>query len=346
MRTRLEVTKSSDSFEGALEHFCLRHDSAPPPPLEAHQVEVEVKACCINYPDLMQTTNSYQHKQRFPYTPGLELSGVVVRTGSNCALQVGTRVMAMNSQGGLSSHLVLDENQCFKMPEQLTFAQGAAFCIGYQTAYHCLVERAQLQTDDVVLVNGATGGMGLAAAQLAKQVFGCTVIATGGSDEKLEVVARASGADHVINYSTDKDFSKTVKDVTGGKGVTVVFDSVGGHVFDQGLRSTAFGARVLVVGFTSGERPKIPANYVLIKCLTVLGCRAGEVVVRAKDGENLIQAPRWARLLHFASKGWLQPHVCAELPFTEAGVRQAYTSLMDRKVVGRVCVVMERQSNL
>lgn len=202
--------------------------------------------------------------------------------------------------------------------------------------YHCLVERARIDCtkDNWILINGATGGMGFAAVQLAKHL-GLKVIATGGSDEKLSVVQAVTGAEHVVNYTSQPEYSAKVKQLTNGQGVDVVFDPVGGTVFEQALKSTSFGARVCVVGFTSGVHPKILANYVLIKCLTVIGCRAGEYVMR-KDSNRVEQ--RMREMLQLAEASALTPNVSALRPFTSAGVRDAFSDLLNRKVIGRVCV--------
>mmetsp|Transcript_24033 Transcript_24033/g.44585 ORF Transcript_24033/g.44585 Transcript_24033/m.44585 type:complete len:362 (+) Transcript_24033:1-1086(+) len=311
--------------------------------LGAHDVEIRVMACCVNYPDLMQTSGTYQHKRSFPYTPGLEVAGVVMAVGSACSgFVVGDAVLAWSREGGMASTIRVPCESCLAVPRGLTFAQAAAFRTGYETAYHGLVERANVQRDEVVLVNGATGGMGFAAVQLAK-ALGCKVLATGGSDEKLHVVKQVAGADATFNYTTEPDFSKKVKRATGGRGVDVVFDSVGGSVFDNGLRSTAFGARVLIVGFTSGARPKIPSNYVLIKCLTVLGCRAGEMPAREPDGINTIIKPRLNHLSSLAKNGLLCPHISHRFPFSTQGVQQAFRTLLQRKVVGRVVVLVDEE---
>jgi len=349
MWRRAIVASPSESFEETLEKISVEPVGEDVPGLEIGEVEVEVKSCCINYPDLLQTTNGYQHKQMFPYTPGLEFAGVVMRVGPNVdpdRVQVGAKVMCMNRLGGLSSHVIVNFTQCVPMPDGLSFAEGASFRMGYETAFHCLVERAGISSSDIVLVNGGTGGMGLAAVQLAKKVFTATVIATGGSDEKLNIVKEVGGADYVINYNEDENFADRVKQFTNGKGATIVFDTVGGRVFEQGIKSTAFGARVLVVGFTSGSRPMIPANYVLIKCLTIMGCRAGEVIMRTPDGVNKIAGPRQARLFHFAKQGYLKPHIWKEFPFSTEGVQDAFRALMNRQVVGRVCVSMETNAKL
>lgn len=346
MSKRAVITKPGKSFEDALQHLEVLDDDRglESQVLQDGEVLVKVKATCINFPDLLQTTNGYQHKQEFPYTPGLEVSGVISRVGPNVRtpqLEEGVSVMIMTKGLGLASYIVVNEAQCMVMPSPLSYAEGAAYRMGYETAFHSLVERGLIQVDDVVLVSGATGGMGLAAAQLAKKVFGCTVIAAGGADDKLETVKQVSGADHVINYNKDPKFSQRVKELTNGKGATLVFDTVGGEVFQQALRSTAFGARVLIVGFTSGERPKVPTNYVLIKCLSIIGCRAGEVLLRIPDATNLISGPRRIRLTQYGNKGWLKSHVSHTFPFTTEGVRDAYRALMNRQVVGRVCVVQD-----
>ncbi|GBG33943.1 Quinone oxidoreductase-like protein 2 [Hondaea fermentalgiana] len=347
---RAVIRKPAESFEDALQHMEVADDDRglETKTLGPQEVLLNVKACCINYPDLLQTTNGYQHKQTFPYTPGLEVSGEVVRVGEGVKvdeLKPGSQVMIMCGGQGLATQLIVDAKQCVAMPPNMSFAEAAAFRIGYETAWHCLFERGNIHSDDVVLVTGATGGMGLAAVQVAKKVFGCTVIAAGGSDEKLAEVQRVGGADHIVNYNTDPQFSKTVKSLTGGNGVSLYFDTVGGEIFQQGLRSTAFAARVLIVGFTSGERPKIPANYVLIKCLAVFGCRAGEVLQRLPDAANAIAGPRRTRLNQYAERGWLKPHVSHKFPLTTEGVRGAYKALMDRQVVGRVCVICDETSS-
>lgn len=307
----------------------------------AGQVVVRVRAAALNFPDLLQLSNGYQHRQTFPYTPGLEASGVVSRCGPGCSrLRPGDRVITWAQGGAMADEMVVGEELCLRLPDNLSFAEGAAFRMAYETAYHGLVERAGISPRDVVLVNGGTGGMGFSAVQIAKRVFGCTVIATGGSSAKLEVVRRVAGADHVLDYSATPAFANEVKRLTGGKGVSLVFDTVGGAPFGAALRSTAFGARVLVVGFTSGERPRIPANYVLIKCLTVLGCRAGEMAARTPDGHNLILGPRYARLLEWARKGWLVPHISHRFPLSTDGARAAFAAMHGRKVVGRCVLLM------
>jgi NADPH2:quinone reductase len=194
---------------------------------------VDVKACAINYPDIMQTAGAHQHASAAGFVPGMEFSGVITHIGSGGAtdFQVGDSVICACGGGGLTTQAEVPVGAMQKMPTGMTFAEASGFTVGYTTAYHCLVERANVQPGEWVLVHGATGGMGLAAVHVCK-LLGARVIATGGTDAKLAVV-KAQGADHVINYTTTPKFRDAVKAVTGGGGASVVFDTVGGAVFDE-----------------------------------------------------------------------------------------------------------------
>jgi NADPH2:quinone reductase len=293
----------------------------------ALQLLVDVKACAVNYPDLMQTAGAHQHTTTTPFVPGMEFAGVISAVGEDVNdFKVGDRVMCGRGDnatgGGMSSQAVVWAVTCHLMPSHLSFAEASGFIVGYTTGYHCLVERGALKKGEWVLVHGATGGMGLAAVQMAK-IIGAKVIATGGDDQKLEIV-KAQGADHVINYNTNPNFRAAVKEFTDGKGADVVYDPVGGAVFDESMRCVNWGARLLIVGFTrysalfllsrvcslfrkfaplscalvlhyphaSGVRPSAPMNLTLIKGLTIMGCRAGEFIRRHPDGATNIAAPR------------------------------------------------------
>lgn len=310
------------------------------------EVIIKVKAACVNYPDLMNTANAHQHKQELPFTPGMEFAGEVKAVGSKVrAPSVGDRVIVNGK--GFADEVIVHHKACTVMPEALSFSQGAAFTVGYTTAYHCLIERANLQKGETVLVNGATGGMGLAAVQIARAI-GARVIGTGGADHKLDVVT-SQGAAHVLNYKSHPKFAKDVKELTNGEGVDVVYDPVGGDVLRESLSAVRWGGRVLVVGFTSGDRIPLPSNIVLIKGLTVIGCRAGEYIRRTPDGANAVYAPRMKQLWRWAHEGRLVPYISHEFPLEE--VRDAFLCVHKREVVGRVCVNMElpaghRRSNL
>lgn len=302
---------------------------------------VTMHATCVNYPDLLMLANMYQHKASFPFTPGLEWAGRVVATGSSVSnVVVGDRVMGSGG-GGLSTHLRVDCRSLTLIPERLSYSQAAGYWIGFTTAYHCLVERGQIKKGEWLLVNGGTGGMGMAAILLAKQL-GAHIICTGGTDEKLQQVSDFAGIPrkHCINYRRNETYAKAVKACTpNGRGVDLVFDPVGGAAGMEGLRSTAWGARILIVGFTSGVRQEIAANYVLIKGLTIMGCRAGEYIRRTPNGMETVGVPRRDMLMKMAANG-LVPLVCGEYSLTTDGVRDCFRDLYERRVVGRVCVVV------
>ena len=271
----------------------------------------------------------YQHKPDLPFTPGQEVAGVVTHVGEGVGnVVVGDRVQC---GGGMASTIVTSASGCWKIPDHYSFTEGATFSTGYSTAYHCLIERGELQAGETILVHGATGGMGMAAVHIAKAV-GATVLATGGSDEKLAIVA-AQGADHTICYETTPGFKGLVKELTGGKGCDVVFDPVGGAVFDESMPSCcAYGCRFLLCGFTSGIRPVAKTNHVLIKGISLMGCRAGEAIRQGQaDG-----GARQAVLRQWAAEGRLRPFVSHVVPLGE--VKEAFQMLWNREVTGRICV--------
>ena len=286
-------------------------------------------------------SNSYQHMPNFPWTPGLEWSGTIINLGEE-AHRAGWRV-GMNVTGngsGLSSVIFRDYRELMRMPEAFSYAEAAGFWVGMSTAYHVLVERANLKKNERVLVNGATGGMGMAACLLAKKI-GAHVYATGGSDLKLARVAEFAGIprEHCINYTENSNFSSFIKERTNAQGVDVVFDPVGGSAGLEGLKSTAWGARYCIVGFTSGTRQLLKSNYVLIKGLSVLGCRAGEFVRQSEDSDSL-QQHRRERLLAWAKEDGLTPLIDREYAFTTEGVQACFLDILERKVVGRAVVTM------
>lgn len=320
--------------------------SAPATPLLPHQLVVTIHSTCINYPDLLMLSNDYQHTPSFPFTPGLEWAGEITQVGSSISqYKPGDRVTGTGL--GLSTHRILDPTSTplTPIPSNLTYPQAAAFWVGFSTAYHCLVERAQLQKGQWILINGGTGGMGMAAVLLAKHL-GAHVICTGGTDVKLQQVATFAGLPlhQCINYTTHPKFAALVKGCTpNSRGVDVVFDPVGGPVGMESVRATTWGATVLVVGFTgasdAAQKQQYAANYILIKGLTVMGCRAGEYIRRTENGATAVGQPRRARLMAMAEEG-LVPLVCREYSLTTKGVRDCFGDLYERRITGRACVVM------
>ena len=218
-----------------------------------------------------------------------------------------------------------------RLPEGWSEVEGAGYRVAARTAYHSLVHRAATKKGDVVLVHGASGGVGLAAVQLAKHL-GAYVIATGGDDARLAVVKSHGGADAVVNYRAT-DFVAAVKELTSGKGANVIYDPVGGEVLEKSMRAAAYGARLLIVGFTSGGPSKIMSNHVLIKGLTILGVRAGETIARIAPelGRDYVEV-----LPKLAAQGVMRPHISHRFPMERAA--DAFRALIDRQVVGKVVI--------
>jgi NADPH2:quinone reductase len=236
--------------------------------------------------------------------------------------------------GGLAEEVNVHEGALRRKPTPLTYGQACSFRSAYLTAQVALIRRADLQAGETLLVHGAAGGVGLAAVEVGK-MLGATVIATGSSDEKLKIVEKY-GADHLINYGTDfkNGFRLKVKELTDQNGADVIYDPVGGDVFDESIRCIAWNGRLLVIGFTSGRIPQAPVNMPLIKGFSIVGVRAGEYGRRdpEKGRENIAMVDQWAE------EGKINPYVCAEIPLENA--HEALRMIQNREVVGRVVVVM------
>ena len=301
-------------------------DMEPPAP-KPGEIGVRVRAAALNFPDVLMVAGGYQLKPPLPFIPGIEACGEVVALGEGAAgHRVGDRVIFGKRFGAFAEQVTLPAADARPLPTGWSFAEGAAFAVGYKTAYHAIVQRGQLKPREVLLVHGASGGVGLAAVELGK-LIGARVIATGSDDERLETVRR-KGADFVINYR-DTPFWQSVKDVTDGHGADVIYDPVGGDVFDQSLKCIAWNGRILLIGFTSGRIATLPTNIALIKGFSVIGVRAGEAVRR--DPQVGIEYNR--ELWRMADEGRIRPHVSHVLPL-EKWV-EAMALLTDRKVVGK-----------
>lgn len=306
----------------------------------ANEVQIEVKACSVNFPDLLMIQGKYQFKPPMPFAPGSEVAGVVIDVGESVTgIAPGDRVVAGARYGGFTEAINVPAAAVKAIPGNLSFAKAASYGTAYLTAWVALTVRGDLKAGETLLVHGATGGVGLAAVDLGKHL-GARVIATGGTDEKLAVV-RARGAAHVINY-TQADgslggFREQVKMLTDGQGADVIYDPVGGNVFDESIRCINFGGRILVIGFTSGVWPQAPVNHILIKQISVIGVRAGEIGRRDPAiGERTQQ-----ELYRLLEQGH-DPYVCAGFPLEDAV--QAMRMLENRKVVGKVVVTMNGYS--
>ena len=311
----------TDDFSG------LSLKDIPIPEAGKGEVLVRVSAASVNFPDLLMSQGKYQMKPELPFTQGMECAGIVEAVGEGVTeFAPGDRVVGGNKTGAFAEHAVLPAAGLSRVPETMELAEAAAYPAAYLTAYVALVRRANLQAGETLLVHGASGGVGMAAVDVGK-LLGATVIATSASDKKLDTVL-AHGADYVINVS--QGFRDKVKTLTAGRGADVIFDPVGGDVFDESVRCIAFDGRLLVVGFTSGRIPEVKVNMPLIKGFSVVGVRAGEYGRRfpQRGKENMEAIWKWA------AEGKTRPRIHAELPLEEW--REAYRLLTDREVVGKV----------
>jgi NADPH2:quinone reductase len=294
----------------------LRFEDVQAPSAGDELVRIRVRAAAVNFFDLLQIGGTYQVKPDLPFVPGAEVSGEVEAAPRASGLKPGDRVLATVSQegmhrGGYAEITQADPEAVVKIPEAMPFVEAAAFFINYQTGWFGLHRRAHLQAGEVVLVHGGAGGVGSAAIQLAKAA-GARVIATAGSAAKV-AVCREMGADLAINYN-EEDFVAAVKQSTEGKGADVVYDPVGGDMFDRSTKCVAFEGRIVVVGFTSGRMPTVAANHVLIKNYSVVGLHWGLYRQRAPQ---LI--PRCTEtLLELYAAGKIRPHVGRQAPLSDA----------------------------
>jgi NADPH2:quinone reductase len=309
----------------------LRLETFASAPLTPGQVRVAIHAAGINFPDILMAAGEYQLKPELPFTPGVEAAGEVSEvSGGVAGVAVGDRVIVKMRHGAYADEAVVAPSQLTPLPSTFDYAEGATFLAAHGTAYHALIDRGQVQANEVLLVHGAGGGVGLAAVEMGK-MLGATVIAAASSEEKL-AVAQARGADHLVLYGREP-FRDAVKRITDGRGADVVFDPVGGEIFENSLRCISWGARILVIGFTGGIG-LARTNLLLIKGASVLGVRAGEAVRRTPAlGEVRIKA-----LTEWAEAGKIRPNVSHRLPLENYA--QGMRLLIDRKAIGRVALMM------
>ena len=313
----------TDDFSG------LSVQDVPVPEVGEGEVLVRVKAASVNFPDLLMSQGQYQMKPELPFIQGMECAGIVEAVGEGVSeFSRGGRVVGGNKTGAFAEFALLPASSLSLVPDNMGFAEAAAYPAAYLTAYVALVRRANLQPGETLLVHGASGGVGMAAVDVGK-LLGATVIATSASDAKLDKVIE-HGADYAINVT--QGFRDKVKTLTAGRGADVIFDPVGGDVFDESVRCIAFDGRLLVVGFTSGRIPEVKVNMPLIKGFSVVGVRAGEYGRRfpERGRENMAAIWKWA------AEGKTQPRIHAELPLDKW--REAYRLLTDREVVGKVVI--------
>ena len=304
---------------------------APPPDLIDGGVRIAVHAAGVNFADSLVIAGTYQEKPGYPFTPGMEVAGEVLECAPGVTgIQPGDRVLAMVPHGGYGEQAVAQADSVFAIPPAMDYVTAAGFAIAYGTAHLGLREKLALAAGETLLVHGAAGGVGLAAVEIGA-LLGATVIATGGDAGKL-LVAQERGAAHVIDYSRE-DIRIRVKALTGGVGAGVVFDPVGGAAFDASLRSVGFGGRILVIGFASGAIPRIPANILLVKNITVVGFTFGAFGRRRAD----LLAAAFGELFAWYEAGQLHPRVSHTFPLAEAP--RALETVLQRRSTGKVVLV-------
>ena len=301
-----------------------------------NSVKIKIKAASLNFPDLLMTQGKYQNRPDLPFALGMEGAGIVEKVGSGVSsFKEGDEVMFGGwGHGAIAESIILPESLVSLKPKSLNFSEAASFKTAYLTAYVGLIRRGELKQGETLLVHGASGGVGMAAVQMGK-LYGAKVIASGTSDEKLKIV-KTWGADEIINSGLEGSvsFREEVKELTDGKGADVIYDPVGGDVFDESIRCINWGGRLLIIGFTSGRIPTVPVNYPLIKGFSVIGVRAGEFGRRdpEKGRENN------EIIMELAESGKLKPHICKEFPLKNS--KDGLEYLRDRKLVGKVTITM------
>lgn len=294
------------------------------------EVLVQVKACGVNFPDTLIIQGLYQFKPELPFTPGSDIAGVVKEVGEGVAhVKPGDAVFGFVLNGGYAEEVLVPASACFIKPPQMDFPVAASFMMAYGTSYHALKDRGRLKEGETLLVLGASGGVGLAAVELGR-LMGAKVIAAASTSEKLEL-CKSYGADAVINYS-DQNLKETIKELTGGKGVDVVYDPVGGDFSEAAIRGMAWEGRYLIVGFAAGSIPKIPLNLALLKGCALVGVFWGSFAMKMpkKNHENTMELMTWY------AQGKLSPHIHKVYPLSEAPI--ALEDMMQRNVKGKAVI--------
>jgi NADPH:quinone reductase len=311
----------------------LTYTDIDDPVLEEKEVLIRVKACAVNFPDVLLIQDKYQFKPSLPFSPGGEVSGVIEKTGAGVKnFKEGQRVLALCGWGGFAEKVKVAADRIFPIPPQMDFMTAASTLYTFGTAYHALNDRAKIQPGETLLVLGASGGVGLAAVELGK-VMGATVFAAASTADKL-AICKEKGAEHLINYESE-DLKERIKTLTDGKGVDVVLDVVGGKYAEPALRGMAWKGRYLVVGFAAGEIPKLPFNLPLLKGCDIMGVFWGRFSTEEpkQNQQNIID------LVGMIQSGKIRQHIHKVYSLEESP--QALRDMMDRKVMGKAIVVIE-----
>ena len=309
----------------------LRVEEIEPSHLEHGQVRIGVRAAGVNFPDYLMVTGKYQVKPPLPFTPGIEAAGEIIECAPDVVdLRPGQRVVALARRGGaFASQLTLPAPFVVPIPDTMDFATAAGFSVAYGTAHLALTHRGQLRSGETLLVTGAGGGVGLAAVEVGKRL-GARVIAAAGGADKLKI-ASEHGADDLIDYQTTS-LRDRIKDLAGG--VDVVFEPVGGDIFDQCSRVMNWEGRLLVIGFASGRTPSAPANLILVKNYSLVGVVFGAHIEKFPESVR----PRIQELLRWYNDGSLRPHISRTFPLDQAAV--ALNEMAARNVRGKIVLTI------
>lgn len=307
-------------------------EDVPEPAVSSGQVLIEVHACGLNFPDVLIIQGRYQARPELPFSPGAEVAGTIAAVGDGIeGLEVGARVLAGTSWGGLAERIAVDAGRVVPIPDEMDFVTASGFQLVYGTAYHALKQRGRLEPGETLLVLGAAGGVGLATVEVG-HAMGAKVIAAASTDEKL-ALAKANGADLGINY-TQEDLKARIKELTDGAGADVVCDPVGGELTEAALRGTTWKGRLLIVGFAAGSIPKLPANLPLLKGCEIVGVFWGEFTRREPEASR----ENNRELLDMYVRGEIEPVVSQTFPLERSA--EALSVLANRKALGKVVVTM------
>jgi NADPH2:quinone reductase len=321
---------------GPPEEMELREVPSPKP--GKSQVLVAVKACGVNFPDVLMIQDKYQFRPTIPFAPGGEIAGTIKELGADVHdLKVGDRVCVSVGNGGFAEEVLADARRCIKMPANIDFDVGSSFIVTYGTSFHALRDRAKLKSGETLVVLGAAGGVGLSAVEIG-HAMGAKVVAGASSQEKVDLAMKHGAVDGFVypplplSRDQQKALSETIKSKTGGNGADVLYDPVGDQYAEPALRAMNWEGRYLVIGFAAGEIPKIPLNLTLLKGCDVLGVFWGASTARnPKHAQESLN-----ELINWIAEGKLRPHVSAKFPLAEGG--KAIRMLMDRKAQGKVVV--------
>ena len=300
------------------------------PTLDDNAVRVEIHASGVNFPDVLIVQGKYQYKPPFPFSPGSEVAGIISEIGKNVkSLKVGDRIMAVTGHGAFAEEICVPEDKITLVPESMDFITAASMSLTYGTSSYALFQRANIKENDVVLIHGATGGVGITAIEISKAV-GAKVIATASTDEKLKI-AKEYGADYCINYSQN-EFKDKVKEYTDGKGANIIYDPVGGDVFNKSLRCIAWNGIILVIGFASGTIASAPTNLPLLKNCSIVGVFWGAWREREPNGHNV----NMEKILKWWNENKVKPKVSKV--FNLEDTKYALQALINREVIGKAVI--------